>query len=73
MRIIKHEDVPIPGHGAGRLMKIHEPIKLGQAVEIVKQRLNLKHVRLALAKGQNMGKKNTNFFRSITGFLNSRE
>ena len=38
---------PIPGHGAGRVSQLRQPVKLSRAVDIVKTHLGLSHVRLA--------------------------
>ena len=40
---------PLPGEGAGRTVKLHEPLPLDEAVRITKEHLKLGHVRLARA------------------------
>ncbi|KAL7633162.1 UNVERIFIED_CONTAM: hypothetical protein RMT77_016532 [Armadillidium vulgare] len=46
--ISKLEKVPILDHGAGRHVKLHQPLKLKEALEAVKNLVGLPYVRLAL-------------------------
>ncbi|KAB7506993.1 NIF3-like protein 1 [Armadillidium nasatum] len=46
--ISKLEKVPILDHGAGRHVKLHQPLKLKEALEAVKNLIGLPFVRLAL-------------------------
>eukprot|EP00960_Hanusia_phi_P042916 755772-Hanusia_phi.AAC.10 len=43
-----------PGAGSGRIVQLPEQISLRDAVEIVKKRCSLQHVRLASAQGMSM-------------------
>nr|ALS04877.1 NIF3-like protein 1 [Pseudodiaptomus poplesia] len=52
-KITKHETSPPPVTGPGRILKLEEPLSLGEVVERTKKHLGLTHVRLALANGVN--------------------
>lgn len=47
VRIIRLEKPPVPGYGMGRLVKLNGPLALGRAVDLVKEHLQLQHLRLA--------------------------
>lgn len=45
-----------PETGAGRICKLKSSVSVQKAVELVKARISLPHVRLALGAGKTMGK-----------------
>jgi len=49
VKITKHEPHPLVGMGAGRVLHLDNPVKLYEAVNLIKNHLKLKHVRLAVA------------------------
>ncbi|XP_053197289.1 NIF3-like protein 1 [Scomber japonicus] len=51
LSILKLEKPPIPGHGAGRLSVLGEPVTVATAVQKMKSHLGLSHLRLALGVG----------------------
>jgi len=49
-RIIRVEKPPIPGHGMGRMVHLKEALPLSQVIDLVKEHLKLKNVRLAVSE-----------------------
>lgn len=50
---------PLNGVGMGRLCCLKVPLQLRTVVELVKEHLTLKNVRLALARHKHMGETNS--------------
>lgn len=49
LKTLTHFQIPILGTGQGRLCTLHSPVTLSELINRIKNHLNLKHVRLALA------------------------
>lgn len=48
--------LPLPGHGQGRLSVLDQPVTVSTAVQKMKAHLGLTHLRLALGQGKTLGK-----------------
>lgn len=56
LRVIKLEKHTLPGFGSGRRVRLETEISLKEAVERTKKHCGIPHVRLAIAKGKDLGK-----------------
>ena len=53
---MKLEKLAVPGQGSGRLVKLDAKMKLGEVVQEVKKLTKLQNLRLATARGKDMGR-----------------
>ena len=55
VQVVKLEKLAVPGQGSGRLVKLEKEMKLGEVVDEVKKLTKLSHVRIAKARGRDLG------------------
>lgn len=48
--------LPLPGHGQGRLSVLDQPVTMSTAIQKIKDHLGLTHLRLALGQAKTLGK-----------------
>ena len=56
VQAVKLEKLAVPGQGSGRLVKLDAKMKLGEVVQEVKKLTKLQNLRLATARGKDMGR-----------------
>lgn len=55
MKVIQLEKLPVKGQGHGRLITLKENLTLKEVVERTKKHCGIQNLRLAVARGKDMG------------------